>query len=87
MENKNGKVTIEKLARMTQDQFSEIDKRFDAVDVRFDKVDEHLDKMHATLKTVLDVVLEIPSKKAFSRLEDKVQSIDIRLTSVERKVK
>lgn len=80
-------MTIDKLARMTQNQFDEIDKRFDAVDVRFDKVDDRLDKMHTTLKTVLDVVLEIPSKKAFERLETKVESIDARLTSVERKAK
>ncbi len=39
-----------------------------------------------TLKTVLDVVLEIPSKKAFERLDDKVQTFDTRLMSVERKV-
>lgn len=88
------KITIDSLARMTQNQFSEIDKRFDAVDVRFNKVDERLDKMdvtlskmNMTLKTVLDVVLEIPSKKAFGRLEDKVQTIDARFASVERKVK
>lgn len=81
------KITIDSLARMTQNQFSEIDKRFDAVDVRFDKVDERLDKMDTTLKTILDVVLEIPSKKALGRLEDKVQTIDARLASVERKVK
>jgi archaellum component FlaC len=81
------KITINTLARMTQDQFSKIDERFDAVDVRFDKVDERLDKMDTTLKTILDVVLEIPSKKAFGRLEDKVQTIDTRLASVERKVR
>ena len=95
------KITIDTLARMTQDQFSRIDehfesvdKRFDTVDSRFDKVDERLDKvdqrlekMDSTLKTVLDVVLEIPSKKAFEHLENKVQSMDVRLTSVERKTK
>jgi len=83
-ENKNGKMTIEKLARMTQGEFSRMDEKFEA---RFDKVDMTLNKMNSTLKTVLDVVLEIPSKKAFERLENKVESIDVRLTSVERKVK
>lgn len=72
------KITINALARMTQNEFSRMDERFD-------KVDEHLDKMDTTLKTVLDIVLEIPSKKAFSRLENKVEAMDIRLTSVERK--
>lgn len=83
-ENKNGKMTIDKLARMTQGEFSRMDEKFEA---RFDKVDNRLDKIDATLKTVLDVVLEIPSKKVFEHLENKVESIDVRLTSVERKVK
>ncbi len=48
------KVTIDTLARMTQDEFSRMGERFDAVDARFDKMD-------TTLKTILDVVLEIPS--------------------------
>jgi len=81
------KMTIDNLARMTQDEFARIDEKFNAVDVRFDKIDETLSKMNTTLKTVLDVVLEIPSKKAFERLNDKVQSFDTRLTAVERKVK
>ena len=78
------KVTIDSLARMTQDEFSRIDEKFEA---RFDKIDDRLDKMDTTLKTVLDVVLDIPSKRAFNRLETKVDSFDARLTSVERKVK
>lgn len=85
------KMTIDNLARMTQDEFSRmsdsIDARFDTVDVRFDKVEERLDKVDSTLKTILDVVLELPSKKAFERLDDKVQTFDTRLTAVERKVK
>ena len=80
------KITVDTLARMTQDEFLRISERFDAVDVRFDKVDERLSKMDSTLKTVLDVVLEIPSKKAFERLENKVQTTDARLTFVERKI-
>ena len=77
-------MTIDTLARMTQDEFSRMDGKFEA---RFDKVDNDMAEMKSTLKTVLDVVLEIPSKKAFNRLETKVESIDARLTSVERKVK
>ena len=80
------KMTIDTLAQMTQDEFSRMGDRFDAVDRRFDKVDQRFDKMDSTLKTVLDVVLEIPSKKAFGQLENKVQAIDVRLTSVERRV-
>ncbi len=77
------KMTIDSLARMTAEQFAKVDERFDAMDSKFEA---RFDKMDATLKTVLDVVLEIPSKKAFNRLEDKVGMIDARLTSVERKV-
>ena len=80
------KITIDTLARMTQDQFSKIDERFDKIDERFNGVDARFDKLDSTLKTVLDVVLEIPSKKAFERLDNKVQTFDARLTSVERKV-
>ena len=81
------KMTIDSLARMTAEQFTKVDERFDVVDARFDKVDNDMAEMKSTLKTVLDVVLEIPSKKAFNRLDDKVQTFDARLTSVEKKVK
>ncbi len=77
------KITIDTLARMTQDEFSRMGE---SIDARFDKVDNRLDKMDTTLKTILDVVLEIPSKKAFERLDNKVQTFDVRLMSVERKV-
>ena len=79
-ENKNGKMTIDKLARMTQNQFSVMGERFD-------KVDDTLFELKEGQKRLLEIVLEIPSKKAFERLENKVQTIDVRLTSVERKIK
>ena len=81
------KMTIDSLARMTAEQFTKVDERFDVVDARFDKVDNDMAEIKSTLKTVLDVVLEIPSKKAFNRLDDKVQTFDARLMSVEKKVK
>jgi tetrahydromethanopterin S-methyltransferase subunit G len=80
------KMTIDTLARMTQDQFSRIDERFDRVDQRFNEVDQRFDKIDKTLKTVLGVVLEIPSKKAFERLENKVNIMDVELASVQRKI-
>ena len=80
------KVTIDILARMTQDEFSRVGERFDKIDERFDDVDTRFDKMDGTLKTILDVVLEIPSKKEFERLENKVQTIDARLMSVEKRI-
>ncbi len=72
-------MTIDTLARMTRDEFSNMGEKFDAFGQRLDKVD-------FTLKTILDVVLEIPSKKAFERLESKVQTYDVHLTSVEKRV-
>lgn len=78
------KMIIDTLARITADQFVRVDERFDSMEA---KLEARFDKVDSTLKTVLDVVLEIPSKKAFNRLETKVESIDARLTSVERKVK
>lgn len=78
------KMTIEKLAGMTQDEFAKIDERFDTLETN---METQFGKVNNTLKTILDIVLEIPSKKSFDRLEDKVGRIDIKLTSVERKVK
>jgi len=76
---------------MTAEQFTKVDVRLDSMEAkfeaRFDKMDETLNKMNTTLKTVLDVVLEIPSKKAFERLETKVDRMDVELAAVQRKVK
>lgn len=73
-------MTIDKLARITQDQFSQIDERFNGVD-------SVLMELKVGQKQILDVLLEIPSKKAFERLDDKVQGFNVRLVSIERKVK
>ena len=78
------KMTIEKLAQMTAEQFFRVDERFDTLEA---KVDAGFSEMKTTLKTVLDVVLDIPSKKAFNRLETKVDTMDVRLTSVEKRIK
>ena len=83
----NKKMTIDTLARMTQNEFSKIDERFDAVDKRFNGIDNTLQELKRGQKRLLEVVLELPSKKVIERLDDKVQSFDARLTSVERKVK
>jgi len=77
-------MTIDKLAQMTAEQFFKIDERFSILE---GKVDAGFSEMKSTLKTVLDVVLDIPSKRTFNRLETKMDSFDARLTSVERKVK
>ena len=78
------RMTIDNLARMTQDEFSRVNEKFEK---RFDKIDGDMVEVKSALKTVLDVVLEIPSKKAFERLENKVDRMDIELVAVQRKVK
>ena len=84
-ESKKGKrMTVDELAIITKNQFDRVDERFDSLEACFDA---RFTKMEHTLQTILDVVLEIPSKKSFERLENRVEGIDIRLTSVERKVK
>ena len=80
------KITIDTLARMTQDQFSKIDERFDGVDATLSQLKEGQQKLEAGQQRIIDVLLEIPSKKAFERLDNKVQTFDARLTSVKRKV-
>ncbi len=85
------KITIDTLARMAAEQFTKVDERFDSLEERMDKMENkfeaRFDKMDSTLKTILDVVLEIPSKKAFERLENKVDRMDVELAAVQRKIK
>ena len=72
-------MTIDALAQMTASQFNRVDERFNSVD-------NSVQELKAGQQRILDVLLEIPSKKASERLETRVQTIDVRLTSVERKV-
>ena len=81
------KITIDTLARMTQDEFSRMGERFDGVDSTLSELKESQRRLEAGQQRIIDVLLEIPSKKAFERLDNKVQTFDTRLTSVERKVK
>ena len=85
------KITTDALARMTQNQFSEIDKRLDGVDASLTELKEGQrelkegqQKLQAGQERIMDVLLEIPSKKAFERYDSKVDAIDARLTSIER---
>lgn len=72
-------MTIDTLARMTQDEFARVGERFDGID-------NTLTELKVGQQRIIDVLLEIPSKKVFERLDNKVQAFDARLTSVERKV-
>ena len=88
------KMTIDSLARMTAEQFAKVDERFDGVDTTLTelkegqrKLEDGQHRLEAGQQRILDVLLEIPSKKALERLDDKVQTFDARLMSVEKKVK
>ena len=81
------KMTIDLLARMTAEQFAKVDERFDGVDATLVELKGGQQRLETGQQRILDVLLEIPSKKAFERLDNKVQTFDTRLTSVERKVK
>ncbi len=80
-------MTIDTLARMTQDEFSRMGERFDAVESTLVELKEGQHKLQTGQERIMDVLLEIPSKKAFERLDNKMQTFDARLMSVEKKVK
>ena len=80
-------MTIDTLARMTQDEFSRMGERFDSVESTLIELKEGQLKLQAGQERIMDVLLEIPSKKAFERLDNKVQTFDARLMFVEKKVK
>lgn len=65
MGNKNDKMTLEKLAEMTQkgfgelrgeinEKFDKVDERFKKVDEKFEKVDERFEKVDERFSQVLD---------------------------------
>lgn len=87
LKNMRKKMTIDTLARMTQDEFSRMGERFDGIDNTLLELKEGQQRLETGQQRIIDVLLEIPSKKAFERLDNKVQAFDARLTSVERKVK
>jgi len=79
-------MTIDTLAQITASQFAKIDERFDGIDTTLIELKGGQQRLEAGQQRILEVLLEIPSKKAFERLDNKVQTFDARLTSVERKV-
>jgi len=77
IKRKNKKMTIDKLAQITANEFSNIGEQFDAVN-------SSLRELKNGQKQILDILLDQPSKKSFSDLKDRVNSIDARLTRVEK---
>ncbi len=77
------KMTIEKLAEMTQEQFSQVQEQFSRVDDRLDRLETGQERIEAGLKQVLDVVLEIPSRKVFDRTQARNEA---RFVVIEKKI-
>ena len=86
------KLTINDLARMTQEEFARVGERFDAVDQRFtaidqrfDGVDRKLERLAQGQEVILKAVLDLPSKRAIAQLAHKVDDLDERVTTLEKK--
>lgn len=75
---RNKKMTIDKLGRITADEFFNVGEQFKTVN-------HSLEELKNGQKQILGLLLEQPSKKSFDRLNDKVDSIDLRLTRVEER--
>ena len=78
-------MTIEELARITGEQFSAVDQRFEKLEAGQVRLEAGFQRLENGLQKVLDVVLELPTKKAFEKLERKVDNIDERVTILEQK--
>lgn len=76
------KVTIDKLAQMTQEQFSHIDEQLSEVKDELKSLKEGQEGLKMGQERILEVLLEIPSKKALERFQVKTEA---RLTSLEKK--
>lgn len=70
MEKRNGKVTLESLARMVARGFEVVDKKFDNVDKRFDKIDIKLEDIDYRLGKI-----EHNHERRLDILEDKMQVV------------
>ena len=74
------KLTINDLARMTQEEFSRVGERFDGVDRK-------LERLAQGQEVILKAVLDLPSKRTIAQLAHKVDDLDERVTTLEEKAK
>lgn len=75
---------IDQLAEITQNEFHAVRQEMDG---NFSGVRATLKRLEAGQERVLEVVMDLPTRREFNGLEGKVEAMDVRLTSVERKVK
>jgi len=68
---KQAKMTLDKLALLTQQGFMGVDKRFDGVDKRFDGVDKRFDRVENRLDRVENEIREMKenSSELFTKLD------------------
>lgn len=78
---------IDDLARITQEQFVAVDEQLNQLRVGQQKLEVGVQRLESGLQKVLDVVLEIPSKKVFEKIVDKVEDHEDRIGTVERKLR
>lgn len=77
--------TIEKLAIMVADGFSNVDKRFEQVDKRFDKVEEDIAELRLEIRGIRQEIEDLPDVvdriygKTINNLLDRVVVIEKRL--------
>ncbi len=74
------KITIDELAEMTHQEFSQMEERFDGVDAR-------LSRIESGQARILEAILGVPSKPVIARLASKIDDHEDRIESLERKVK
>lgn len=75
---------IHELARMTQEQFARVDEQ---METGFNEVRANFQQLRSGQAAILEAVLEIPSKRVVAQLAGKVGDHEIRITTVERKLK
>lgn len=77
---------INKLAEITAGEFTRVHGQMDRLEGRMDQVDNKIDQLVDGQKRILEIVLDLPSKKVIEKLTHKVEDIDDRVTVVERKL-
>ena len=57
-------------------QFESIDNRFKSIDNGFESIDSRLNRLEKGQESIFAILLDLPSKKAYERLEKKVNSLE-----------
>lgn len=81
--------SVDDLARMTQNGFQEMDKkfsnRFDDVDKRLDRIDNRLDLIESELHDVKEALFKVIYRHEFELLKDRVTELEKKLAEARKK--